>query len=108
LEPRVVARRHPRRAQIAGEREQAVELQVAVAYCARIRGPAAPVLAHEVADDRAELVREIDRVERNPEKSRHHARIPSVSDAAAPLLRGLVLLDVHAVAHEEAHQGLTL
>jgi hypothetical protein len=86
------------------EGEQAVELEVAVADRAGVGRAAARVLVDEVADDRAELVLQVHRLERDAELRGDHARVARVGDRAAALLGRFVLLDVHAVAHEQAHE----
>jgi hypothetical protein len=81
---------------------------VAVADGAGIGRAPRGVLGQEVADDPAELVRQVDRLEGNPESGCNHARIARVSYGAAGLLLDLRFLDMDPVAHEQADQVVAL
>ena len=95
-------------AQPVGPPEQAVELEVAVALDARVRGPPDGVIRHVRPDHvTVELVGEVEDVMGDPELLGHPAGVVDVRDRAAPGVgRAAPQLhggadDVVALAHQQ-------
>ena len=93
-------------AELVREVDQAPHLEVTVADGAGIRCAPSAVLGDEVVDDAREFLGQIDGLERNVHRGRNHARVAGVRQGATGLLVDLVRRDLHAVAHEQADQGV--
>ena len=97
--------------ELLGERPELPELEPGVADDARVRRSTAQVFVGEVVDDLVELGLEVEGVERDVELVRDPPGVAGVDGGAAPLLvvrPGVLLVGVHAGAHEQADHVVPL
>jgi hypothetical protein len=104
VDARVVPRGDASATELVRQLDEPAHLQVAIAHRTGIGRATARVLGDEVADDRAELLGEIDRLERNPESGCNHARTTGVGDRAARFPCRFRLGHLDPVAHEQTDE----